>query len=107
GGQHACAIADTLGVTTVFIHPHAGVLSAYGMGLAEVRALRERQFERPVADTAPAEAVLAELGQEAEAEVHSQGIAPEAVATLRRAHLRYRGSHQPLEIQFGTEAEMR
>ena len=45
GGQHACAIADVLGMNVVLVHPFAGVLSAYGMGLADVRALRERTFE--------------------------------------------------------------
>src|SRR3546814_5082962 len=47
GGQHACLVADALGMTRVFLHPFAGVLSAYGMGLADVRALRERQVEAP------------------------------------------------------------
>src|SRR5690625_3272140 len=107
GGQHACAIADTLGIETVFIHPHAGVLSAYGMGLADIRSLRERQFERDVAEIAVAEAALAELAAEAEAEVRAQGVAASAITTIRRAHLRYRGSHQPLEVEFGSEAEMR
>ena len=57
GGQHACLVADALGMETVFLHPYAGVLSAYGMGLAEVRALRERQFERDAAAAAAAAAV--------------------------------------------------
>ena len=107
GGQHACAIADALGMETIFVHPYAGVLSAYGMGLAEVRALRERQYERPVAETEDAAAVLDELAAEALAEVQGQGIPDEAIATIRRAHLRYKGSHQPLEIEFGAEAELR
>ncbi len=107
GGQHACAIADALGMETIFVHPYAGVLSAYGMGLAEVRALRERQYERPVAETSGAEAVLDELAGEALAEVRAQGIAEAAITSVRRAHLRYRGSHQPLEVEFGPEAEMR
>lgn len=107
GGQHATAIADTLGIETVFIHPFAGVLSAYGMGLADIRSLRERQFERDVTEIAAAEAALAELAAEAEAEVRAQGVAASAITTIRRAHLRYRGSHQPLEVEFGSEAEMR
>src|SRR5690625_575051 len=107
GGQHATAIADTLGIETVFIHPVAGVLSAYGMGLADIRSLRERQFEREVSEIATAEAALAELAAEAEAEVRAQGVAASAITTIRRAHLRYRGSHQPLEVEFGSEAEMR
>ena len=47
GGQHACLVADALGMERVFIHPFAGVLSAYGMGLADVRALKEKALELP------------------------------------------------------------
>ena len=54
GGQHACLVADALGMETVFVHPYAGVLSAFGMGLADIRALRERQYERPLDDIAGA-----------------------------------------------------
>ena len=50
GGQHACAVADALGMTRVFIHPLAGVLSAYGMGLADVRSLRQQAVETPLRD---------------------------------------------------------
>jgi 5-oxoprolinase (ATP-hydrolysing) len=107
GGQHACLVADALGMNRVFLHPFAGVLSAYGMGLAEIRSLRQRQFERGVARVAEAEAVLAEMAEEAVAEVANQGVEPDAITTLRRAHLRYAGSHQTLEVEFGTEAEMR
>ncbi|MEM1314773.1 MAG: hydantoinase/oxoprolinase family protein, partial [Pseudomonadota bacterium] len=107
GGQHACLVADALGMETVFVHPYAGVLSAYGMGLAEIRALRERQFERPLADLAEAEAALEALGADAAAEVAAQGVDPAEVRTERRAHLRYRGSHQSLEVEFGDEAALR
>ncbi len=107
GGQHACLVADALGMTRVLLHPFAGVLSAYGMGLAEIRALRQRQFERPVTAVAEAEAVLAGMGEEAAKEVAAQGVAQDAVRTERTAHLRYAGSHQPLEIAFGSEEEMR
>ncbi|HBT43527.1 MAG TPA: hypothetical protein DEB21_16475, partial [Rhodospirillaceae bacterium] len=48
-GQHACLVADALGMNTVFLHPFAGVLSAYGMGLADVRAIREKAVEAPLA----------------------------------------------------------
>src|SRR5213079_1895200 len=50
GGQHACLVADALGMTSVMIHPFAGVLSAYGMGLADLRTLREATVERPLAE---------------------------------------------------------
>ncbi len=104
GGQHACLVADALGMTKVFIHPHAGVLSAYGMGLAEIRAMREVQLDAPLADVAAAEAALAGIEAEAREEVAAQGVAQ--VRCEARAHLRYEGSHQPLEVGFGTATEM-
>ena len=107
GGQHACLVADALGMETVFVHPYAGVLSAYGMGLAEIRKLRERQYEHPLTDIAGAEAMLADLAAEATAEVVEQGVDPDSIRVERRAHLRYRGSHQSLEIDFGSEGELR
>jgi len=104
GGQHACLVADALGMSKVFIHPHAGVLSAYGMGLAEIRAMREVQLDAPLADVAAAEAALAAIEAEAREEVAAQGVAQ--VRCEARAHLRYDGSHQPLEVAFGSVAEM-
>jgi 5-oxoprolinase (ATP-hydrolysing) len=105
GGQHACLVADALGMRRVLIHPHAGVLSAYGMGLAEVRAMREVQLDAPLSAIAEAEAALARISGEARAEVAKQGI--DRIKALPRAHLRYDGSHQSLEIPFGAEEEMR
>lgn len=108
GGQHACAIADVLGITRVLLHPYAGVLSAYGMGLAEVRALRERQVERPLAGSADTIAkALADLEAEAVAEVRGQDIAWDRITIERRVHVRYEGAHQPLAVEFGSEAELR
>ncbi len=107
GGQHACLVADSLGMETVFVHPYAGVLSAYGMGLAEIRALREQQFERPLSNLAGAEAALDQLAGTAVAEVVEQGVDPADIRTERRTHLRYKGSHQSLEIDFGDEASLR
>ncbi|SFJ39475.1 hydantoinase B/oxoprolinase family protein [Celeribacter neptunius] len=104
GGQHACLVADALGMSRVLIHPFAGVLSAYGMGLAEVRALREAQADCPLSDLTPAEAQLAVLRAEAEAEVAGQGLSD--IRVLARAHLRYAGSHQTLDVPFGSAEEM-
>ncbi len=104
GGQHACLVADALGMRRVFVHPYAGVLSAYGMGLAEIRALRERQVDVPLEQVAQAGAVLAGIRAEAEAEVQAQGVAQ--VTCIEMAYLRYDGSHQALEVPFGTAAEM-
>ncbi len=108
GGQHACAIADVLGITRVLLHPYAGVLSAYGMGLAEVRALRERQVERPLEGSADAiEKALADLEADAVAEVRGQDIPRERITVERRVYVRYEGAHQPLAVEFGSEAELR
>ncbi|MDU9003023.1 hydantoinase B/oxoprolinase family protein [Sedimentitalea todarodis] len=99
GGQHACLVADALGMSRVFIHPYAGVLSAYGMGLAEIRALREVQVDAPLADIEAARAALTAIETDATAEVSDQGAAQ--IRTECRAHLRYDGSHQALEVPFG------
>jgi 5-oxoprolinase (ATP-hydrolysing) len=108
GGQHACAIADVLGITRVLLHPYAGVLSAYGMGLAEVRALRERQVERPLKGSAAAIAeALAALEATAVEEVLGQDIARERIRVERRVHVRYEGAHQPLAVEHGSEDELR
>ncbi len=104
GGQHACLVADALGMRRVFLHPFAGVLSAYGMGLAEIRAMRESQFDAPISDSARARETLDALRREAMAEVQDQGVA--SAHSLARAHLRYDGSHQPLEVSFGDAADM-
>lgn len=107
GGQHACLVADALGMETVFVHPLAGVLSAYGMGLAEIRAMREQQYEHPLSDRDGAARTLDDMAGEAISEVVSQGVDRSQIRLERRAHLRYRGSHQALEVDFGSDAELR
>ncbi|WP_428926713.1 hydantoinase B/oxoprolinase family protein [Marinibacterium sp. SX1] len=104
GGQHACLVADALGMTKVFIHPHAGVLSAYGMGLADIRALREVQYDAPLSDIAGATAARDAIADDAQAEVASQGLTE--ITLLTRAHLRYDGSHQALAVPFGSLEDM-
>ncbi len=105
GGQHACLVADALGMSRVLIHPFAGVLSAYGMGLAEIRALREAQHDAPLEDMDAAEAALGRLRAAARAELTVQEVETARIAA--RAQLRYDGAHHALEIDWGTEAEMR
>lgn len=107
GGQHACLVADALGMEKVFLHPFAGVLSAYGMGLADIRALREKQVERPVADVATAGGLIESLATEARLEILGQGVEAGQIRIEQRAHLRYDGSHQPIEVEFGSEEQMR
>jgi 5-oxoprolinase (ATP-hydrolysing) len=108
GGQHACAVADSLGMTRIFIHPFAGVLSAYGMGLADLRAIRERAVERRLDDEAALDlaASYATLAAEAGAEIGSQGIAAERIQVLRKVHLRYEGTDSPLVVDFGATADI-
>ena len=108
-GQHACLVADALGMKTVFLHPFAGVLSAYGMGLADVRALRERQVEQPL--TAPALPVLetacAELGDEASNEILAQGVSADRLTLHKRVHLRYQGTDTALQVDLSDLDAMR
>ena len=94
GGQHACRVADALGMTTVFLHPLAGVLSAYGMGLADVRVLRELAVEATLAAELLPElqAGLDRLAGEAERELEAQGVADADRDAHKRLHLRYAGT---------------
>jgi 5-oxoprolinase (ATP-hydrolysing) len=108
GGQHACLVADELGMETVFIHPFAGVLSAYGMGLADQSAIREAAVEAPLA--APAMEDLARrldaLDEAGRAELVRQGAAAAGLRTARRLHLRYAGTDSFLPVPFGSHAEV-
>ncbi len=108
GGQHACRIADTLGMRRVLIHPLAGVLSAYGMGLADTRALRQRAVEAPLDDALMPrlEAAVEALAAEARAELARQGFAGAAVAVEARVHLRYAGTDTALVVPFGARADI-
>ena len=109
GGQHACLVADALGMTRVMIHPLAGVLSAYGMGLADVRALRDRAVEARLDDAGADRLgrVLDELAAEARAELAEQGIGEERIRVLRRAHVRYEGTDTPDLVDAGGAGEMK
>ncbi|MBC8241994.1 MAG: hydantoinase B/oxoprolinase family protein, partial [Alphaproteobacteria bacterium] len=108
GGQHACLVADSLGMKRVFLHPFAGVLSAYGMGLADVRAMRERTMETPLTADAlpPLAATLDALEIEARAEVEAQGVATANIDVARKIHLRYEGTDTPLIVSFGELNDM-
>ena len=108
-GQHACRVAEALGVRQVMIHPLAGVLSAYGMGLADVRVLREASVEARLetGSSAGLEARADALAKTARAEVVAQGVDPVSVSTLRQAHLKYEGTDSALPIPFGDAAAMR
>ncbi|MCZ6846063.1 MAG: hydantoinase B/oxoprolinase family protein [Alphaproteobacteria bacterium] len=103
-GQHACLVADALGMTRVLAHPLAGVLSAYGMGLADVRALREQSVETLLSDDTVGEVttLLERLVADARAEIQAQGIADARIEVLRRLHLKYDGTDTPLIVDFAS-----
>ena len=100
GGQHACRIADILDIRTILIHPLSGVLSAYGMGLARLRASRERSVERPLSQAALAEIgpLALEMSRAVGEELRVQGTTSEDVALSRRVLLRYQGSDTTLAV---------
>jgi len=103
GGQHACLVADALGMQRVFVHPLAGVLSAYGMGLADQIAMREASVEQllQAAGLAEAEAQLALLAEAAAHEVAEQGVPRASVQLRRKVHVRYQGTDTALVLTFG------
>ncbi|MFY7915477.1 MAG: hydantoinase/oxoprolinase family protein, partial [Rubrivivax sp.] len=102
GGQHACAVADALGMSRVFIHPLAGVLSAYGMGLADQIAMREGSVEQPLdgAGLQAARVRLDELAAAAVAELVEQGVARAGVQCRPRVHVRYQGTDTALVLEW-------
>jgi 5-oxoprolinase (ATP-hydrolysing) len=108
GGQHACLVADALGMTRVFAHPLGGVLSAYGMGLADETAMRERAVERILDETARAdlEQLFAELGAEAAQELTHQNIDSQRIKVKQQVHLRYQGTDSALTVPFASIAAM-
>ncbi len=102
GGQHACLVADALGMTRVFIHPLAGVLSAYGMGLADQTAMREQAVEVKLEPkhVGELESVLDRLAVSAREALLGQGLPPERVRVLKRVHLRYDGTDSALIVKL-------
>jgi 5-oxoprolinase (ATP-hydrolysing) len=108
GGQHACAVADVLGMTSVLIHPLAGVLSAVGLGLADVTAMRETAVEAPLTqDLLPMLGSTCDrLVEAARAELAQQGADPGRAAIVRRVHLKYEGTDTALPVHLGLAASM-
>ncbi len=109
GGQHACLVADVLGMRSVLIHPFSGLLSAYGMGLADIRATRQRTVEAPLdgEGVAAAEAALDIAAELVRSELMGQGVREADITVFRRAHVRYAGTDSPLVVPFGTVAQMK
>ncbi|HEX4200982.1 MAG TPA: hydantoinase/oxoprolinase family protein, partial [Chthoniobacterales bacterium] len=102
GGQHACAVADALRMERVLIHPLAGVLSAYGIGQAELRALRESSVELPLSPEGVTEAELALAGLEEDARRELQFQHSETESVIRQFHVRYRGTNTALPVAGGS-----
>ncbi|NLE22366.1 MAG: 5-oxoprolinase [Actinobacteria bacterium] len=107
-GQHACLVADALGVTRILLHPLAGVLSAYGMGLADVRALREKTVETPLAQAREPSvtAALDDVERAAVEELALQGIEEGAIRIERRAHIKYEGTDVSLAVPWAAPHDM-
>ncbi|MBX4875588.1 hydantoinase B/oxoprolinase family protein [Rhizobium bangladeshense] len=107
GGQHACLVADSLGMKTVLIHPFSGILSAYGMGLADIRATRQRAVltELSTALTAIG-GIRTELEEEVRGELMLQGVEAGDMEVVTRLHLQYKGTDTALPVAFGPQEEM-
>jgi 5-oxoprolinase (ATP-hydrolysing) len=102
-GQHACLVADALGMTRVLIHPFAGVLSAYGMGLADITAMREQAVEMPLGEETfcDLDDELEKLAIAARDELLRQGVPHHRIRIVERVHLRYEGTDSALVVPFG------
>src|SRR5690242_15872303 len=107
GGQHACRVADALGMTRVLIHPFAGVLSAYGMGLADVRALRQRAVEARLARASleACAAAFVSLEGDGRRDVESQGVAADRVRCERTLHVKYEGTDTALGVPMSDDVD--
>ena len=108
GGQHACLVADALGMSTVFAHPLGGVLSAYGMGLADLADMRQQTVEKTL-ESGLMDALRADLdnlAEQAQAELLRQNVPAEAITVARRVHVKYRGTDTSLEVPFGSLEDM-
>ncbi|MGB6662082.1 MAG: hydantoinase B/oxoprolinase family protein, partial [Xanthobacteraceae bacterium] len=104
GGQHACLVADALGMTSVLIHPLSSLLSAYGMGLADIRSVRQQAIEEPFGTKARKSLEIAarRLAADAIGEVAGQGVAANKIKLHVRAHIRYAGTDTALIVDAGT-----
>lgn len=106
GGQHACKIANRLGIKKIFLHPYAGVLSAFGMGLADLRAIKEQTIEKPLTDEHEDEVkkIATTLTRKVEAILKSQDVSP--INILTKLHLKYTGSDSTLEVDMASVTKM-
>ena len=98
-GQHACAVADLLGIKKVIIHPFAGVLSAYGMGLAEITSNHQHQIEQPIDEniTPLLQNVISSLSADAKTKLIKQNILEKDIKISCKGHLKYKNSDNTIE----------
>ncbi|UQA32911.1 hydantoinase B/oxoprolinase family protein [Streptomyces sp. HNA39] len=108
GGQHVCAVADALSIDTVLIPPLAGVLSAYGIGLADATAMREQSVEAELDETVRerVERLCAELADRTRDDLRADGVPDSAIGTRARILLRYAGTDAALAVEPGSVAAM-
>lgn len=109
GGQHACLVADALGMTTCIIHPMSGILSAYGMGLADIRATRAEALNEPLNDQGHAAltTLVSKLGAIVASEVEEQGVDATHITLRPTVHARYAGTDTTLEVAYGSIADIK
>ena len=109
GGQHACMVADRLGIEHIYVHPHAGVLSAVGIGLADVRQIRDETVEQTLNDEnlQRLDPRWQELENNGTQYLQNQGIESKAQELRRRLSLRYQGSDTALLVPAGTNSDVK
>jgi len=102
GGQHACAVADVLGIKTIIIHPFSGILSAYGMGLADTKAERRCSVEKTLISKTlqDLQQTIMQLEGEARQELLDQGIKASQTKIKHTAHLKYKDTDSTIEVCF-------
>ena len=108
GGQHACLVADALGMTTVFVHPFAGVLSAYGMGLADQSVSKQQAVEKRLS-LAELPAILTQMDAlctHAKLEIERQQGEAKPIKLVCRVHVRYDGSDAALVVAFPQDSSL-
>lgn len=109
GAQHACGVADALSIKKILIHPFAGVLSAYGMGLADQRIMKEHAVEKKLEKKLIAElrGIATELEMSGKEEMRMQGVAEEDISALHKIHVKYRDAGTSIIVDLADEKEIK
>lgn len=108
GGQHACLVADSLGMDTIFLHTHSGILSAYGMGLADIRSSLQKsiELELKTENIPKIQIYINELTVEVKSRLAEQDVAEVDVKVDQEMYLRYEGSDSSFGVDFGSLTNM-